>query len=266
MSFNGTTTTKNNTIAYPRSLHDALPICIDLVFKYKKTTYGFVVMMLPLCALFFTVITKSKMPELERTEAIVNIDWNENIHVDENNQRINALMMFLKDDIEDYTSLIGKQQFILNRKREQESSESEIYIKCEDIRKTEIVAEKLKKYISQNYPSGVVDIAPPANLFERIFTTGEADLDIELYKTAGKTVGVKEIKELKGDIENRCGYNFSEIPFSNQYNVCMDIPKMLIYNVSQDNIVNSMRTAFRQYNVSNLRSHTQYLPVFLGYV
>ena len=45
----------------------------------------------------------------------------------------------------------------------------------------------------------------------------------------------------------------------------MNIPKMLTYNVSKDQIINTMKSSFRQYNVSTLRSHTQYLPIYLGY-
>ena len=238
---------------------------IDLVMGNRKISYLFVVTMLPFCALLFLIIPKSKMPELDRTEMIVSVDWNENIHLDENNKRINSLMQYLYEDIEDYSSLIGKQQLVLNRKRELESSEAEIYIKCADTKAIDNVAKKLKGYVARHYPEGVVEMAPPPNLFERIFTTGEAELDIELYKKSNKNIDVKEIKRLKTDIENKSGYTFSEIPFSSQYNVCMNIPKMLTYNVSKDQIINTMKSSFRQYNVSTLRSHTQYLPVYLGF-
>ena len=221
--------------------------------------------MLPVCVLFFKLIPKSKMPELDRSEMTVNIDWNENIHAEENTERINALMKYLYDDIDDYSSLIGRQQFVLNRKREMEPSETEIYIKCVDNAKVDMVTEKLKSYMSDRYPECVVSVAPPPNLFERIFTTGEADLDIELYKKSNTGITVEEIKQLKGEIEERCAITFSEIPFSDQYNVCMNIPRMMTYNVSQDQIIKSMRSSFRQYNVATLRSHTQYLPVYLGY-
>ncbi len=238
---------------------------IEIVFGHKKLSYLFVVSMLPVCVLFFMLIPKSKMPELDRSEMTVNIDWNENIHAEENTERINALMKYLYDDIDDYSSLIGRQQFVLNRKREMEPSETEIYIKCADNAKVDMVTEKLKSYMSDRYPECVVSVAPPPNLFERIFTTGEADLDIELYKKSNTGITVEEIKQLKGEIEERCAITFSEIPFSDQYNVCMNIPRMMTYNVSQDQIIKSMRSSFRQYNVATLRSHTQYLPVYLGY-
>ena len=111
----------------------------------------------------------------------------------------------------------------------------------------------------------MINVTPPPNLFERIFTTGDADLEIELYRKSNINTNISEVKQLKCDIENITGLYFSEIPLSDQYNVRMNIPKMLTYNVSKDQIMQSMRSAFRQYNVATLRSHTQYLPVFLGY-
>ena len=111
--------------------------------------------------------------------------------------RVNLLMKSLSPDIEDYCSLSGKQQFVLKRKREMESSESDIYIKCRDTKSIDATTKRFAEILSEKYPKGVVDVSPPPTLFEQIFTTGEAELEIELSKKSNSNITTTEISSLK---------------------------------------------------------------------
>lgn len=57
------------------------------------------------------------MPDIEENELIARIEWNENIHVDENKRRVDELFKELKDEVLEQTASIGRQDFILNRER-----------------------------------------------------------------------------------------------------------------------------------------------------
>lgn len=46
---------------------------------------------MPLCALLFYEVPKSRMPEIDQNELIAHIEWNENIHIDENRERVDKL-------------------------------------------------------------------------------------------------------------------------------------------------------------------------------
>jgi multidrug efflux pump subunit AcrB len=65
---------------------------IDWVFSHKKLSIGMTLATLPICVFFFFYLEKERMPEIEQNELVMRIEWNENIHVDENHQRVNALM------------------------------------------------------------------------------------------------------------------------------------------------------------------------------
>ena len=54
------------------------------------------------------------MPEIDQNELIMRIRWNENIHVDENNRRVDELMKLTDDKVTEHTAYVGMQDYILN--------------------------------------------------------------------------------------------------------------------------------------------------------
>ena len=104
---------------------------IDWVFSHKTFSVLFCIVSIPLCVFFFFFIDKQRMPDIEENELIVRIEWNENIHVDENRKRVDELFKELDGQSLEQTASIGRQDFILNRERELSSSEAELYFRTE---------------------------------------------------------------------------------------------------------------------------------------
>ena len=61
---------------------------VDFVFRHKTASLIFIAITLPLCAFLFYEIPKSRMPEIDQNELIAHVEWNENIHIDENQSRV----------------------------------------------------------------------------------------------------------------------------------------------------------------------------------
>lgn len=64
---------------------------VDFVFAHKKTFLALTMLTFPCCVALFYIIQKSRMPEIDQNERIVRIEWNENIHLAENQARIQSL-------------------------------------------------------------------------------------------------------------------------------------------------------------------------------
>ena len=71
------------------------------------------------------------MPEIDQNELIAHVEWNENIHIDENQSRVSQLFASIDNQVQEHTAYVGQQQFLLNRDREMSVSESELYFKTE---------------------------------------------------------------------------------------------------------------------------------------
>ncbi|MBQ4161728.1 MAG: efflux RND transporter permease subunit, partial [Parabacteroides sp.] len=70
---------------------------VDFVFRHKTASLLFLLCSIPLCAILFYEIPKSRMPEIEQNELITHIEWNENIHIDENRNRIHQLSASIQE-------------------------------------------------------------------------------------------------------------------------------------------------------------------------
>ena len=238
---------------------------VDFIFRHKSSTLILTAITIPLCAFLFYEIPKSRMPEIDQNELIAHIEWNENIHIDENQARIQKLFDSVKKQTKEYTSYVGQQQFLLNRDQELSISESELYFKTEKTNEISPLQQKIAQWMETNYPNAVISFSPPETVFEKLFVTGEADIVAELY-THNKTEApdASSLSKLGQNLKVRTGHAPVGIAFENQLNISIDRQKLLLYNVNYNEVYNLLKTAFRDNEVATLRSYQQYLPIALA--
>ena len=153
----------------------------DWVFSHKKISLLGTLATLPVCVFFFYFMEKERMPEIDQNELIMRIEWNENIHVDENNRRVDELMKLTDDKVTEHTAYVGMQDYILNGGSELSSTEAELYFKTGTPTEILPLQDLLTKEVEEKYPLAVISFSPPETIFEKLFVTGEADIVAELH-------------------------------------------------------------------------------------
>ena len=207
---------------------------VDWVFSHKTFSVLFCAISIPLCVFFFFFIDKQRMPDIEENELIARIEWNENIHVDENRRRVDELFKELEEPVAEHTASIGRQDFLLNRERELSSSEAELYFRTET----------------------------PETVFEKLFVTGEPDIIAEFYtRNKAKAPEAETIRRVEKDLARKTGIAPTGIAFENQLNLSISKEKLLLYRVSYNELYRILKTAFRENSVTMLHSYQQYLPI-----
>lgn len=235
---------------------------IKWVFAHKKTTMAFAILSIPLCVLMFAVIDKERMPEIDQNETVVSIEWNENIHVDENNRRVNGILAAADSSVEEHTAYVGMQDYMLGTENELSVSEAELYFRTTEPSQILVLAEQLGAKIRREYPSASVTFSPPVTIFEKLFVTGEPDLVAQLrVSDRTSTPEAADVRKIEADIARETGYAPEGTSFRRQMNLVVDRDRLLIYDVSYDEVVRVLRTALKDNQVSTLRSYQQYLPI-----
>lgn len=125
---------------------------IDWVFSHKKISLLGTLATLPVCVFFFYFMEKERMPEIDQNELIMRIEWNENIHVDENNRRVDELMKLTDDKVTEHTAYVGMQDYILNGGSELSSTEAELYFKTGTPTEILPLQDLLTKEVEEKYP------------------------------------------------------------------------------------------------------------------
>ena len=235
---------------------------MDWVFNHKKLSMGMTLATLPLCVFFFFYLEKARMPEIEQNELVMRIEWNENIHVDENRTRVNGLMKLVEDQVKEHTAYVGMQDYILNGGSELSATEAELYFKTELPAGIPPLQEALTKEVKAKYPLAVLTFTPPETIFEKLFVTGEADIVAQLHaENRTQAPDPDKLQQLEKEIILRSGHTSEGIAFRNQMNLVVDREKLLLYNVPYNELTRVLRTAFKENQVSVLRSYQQYLPI-----
>ena len=235
---------------------------IDWVFSHKTVSIIFCVVSIPLCVFLFYSIAKERMPQIDQNELIVHVEWNENIHVDENRHRVNVLFGQLLDKTVEQTAAIGQQDYLLNREQALSSSEAELYFKTSSPDGIAPLQKQAGEWLTREYPLATVSFSPPETVFEKLFVTGEADVVAELYaRNKEKAPAAEELRGLEQQFAELTGTAPVGIAFENQLDISILQERLLLYDVSYDELYRTLRTAFKENSVAMLHSYQQYLPI-----
>lgn len=248
-----------------RNLYSFYNHGINYVFKHKSLNLIIILLALPLCGAMFLIINKSRMPKIDQVEMLVNIEWNENINIIENNKRITSLFKSLKTPFNESAGYIGKQQYLLNKGDDLGSSECQLYFKTENKHAVKELSNEIAQYLQSNYSNAVFSFAPPTSVFEQIFVTGEAEIVTELYpRNRAKAPSPAQLKKISNELKEHTGCVSKNIPFNNQYSIQIDREKLLLYHVNYEQIYNRLKNAFKSNQITTLRSYQQFLPIILS--
>jgi multidrug efflux pump subunit AcrB len=238
---------------------------VEWVFRHKTITTVSFFLMIASNILLYRIIKKEKLPALPQTEMMVSIDWNENIHLDESRRRVEKLTGSLHQYLIQSNCMIGEQQFLLNRNRELDYFQAEIYLKMKSTGMVGLVEDNLQTMVKQQYPQAKVSFKPPETIFERIFSNNEPPLVARIsVSSVGRTDPdsilnfVSQADALvKTLVPNR-------IPLKQQLVINIDQEKLLLYGVDYNTVSQTIKTAFSENQFATLRSYQRFLPIILG--
>ena len=213
----------------------------------------------------FRVMPKSTMPHIDHTETMVMVEWNENIHVDENNRRIYELMKYADTLTIEHAGYVGHRQYLLDKENDLSPSEARLYFRTAKASDIDKLKGHLAEWTKTNYPQAVITFSPPENVFEKIFDTSEADVVAQLYPVKRDHIpDAAAIRHIEQRLKSATEVEAEGIPFEQQFTVAIDKEKLLLYDVDYNEVYRTLRTAFRENRIATLRSYQQYLPISLA--
>lgn len=238
---------------------------IAFFFRHKTATFVAIVLSIPFCVLMFRIIPKTSMPHIHHTETVVMVEWNENIHVDENKERIFRLMQSTDKLTIEHSGYVGHRQYLLDKENDLSPSEAQLYFRTDKSPQIEELKQHITEWMKTNYPHAVVTFSPPENVFEKIFDTSEAEVVLQLYPANSEEVPNAEIiRATEQKLLVATGEKAEGVPFEQQYTISIDKEKLLLYGVNYTEVYRTLRTAFHENQIAVLRSFQQYLPISLA--
>jgi multidrug efflux pump subunit AcrB len=238
---------------------------IEWVFGHKKAVLVMFTVLLVSGVLWFALVRKEKFPDFRQDEIIVNIDWNENIHIDENRQRIEGLVQSVSGMISQSNCLIGEQQFVLKQEKDLDYFEAEIYLKMNNADSVSIAKDSILRTVQRQYPQAQVTFRPPSTVFERMFSNNDPPLMAMVSITETANTNADSILYFAALADSRVQTRIpNKLPVKMHIAISIDQEKLLLYNVGYNTVLQTINTAFNENKITTLRSYQQFLPVVLG--
>jgi len=160
----------------------------------RKVAISIFAILIPLGLLISQVLKTEGLPEIEKLDATLEVDWNEPISALENRERVIQLMQRLEGDYSQAEADVGVRQFLLFD-GENSIQQSLLYFLFTNVEAKEVAIEKLEKYVSETYPQAAFTLGDAPNAFDQLFNAS-----MPYYEVRWKDLTAKEpVSEEKMD-------------------------------------------------------------------
>jgi multidrug efflux pump subunit AcrB len=236
------------------------------VFRYRKV---FIVLFLSLLIPAFLLarfMQKERFPVFTHDDVIVAIDWNANITLAENIQRVTTIKKEVSGLSQFSNSYTGTQNYILHKDLDQSVSESKIYFKCHKSDDVELLIERISAFIRTSWPHAIYSFASPETIFEKLFHQDEALLVLRVSDEGSR--GIPELS-ITTEISS---YLTGQIPgvevmppvSESHIEIRANSERMALYNVDHQTLFSRLQSALNAWQVGTLHTGAGYIPMVIG--
>ncbi|MCG6189366.1 efflux RND transporter permease subunit [Maribellus maritimus] len=239
---------------------------LKFVLRHQLLTLVLVIGMIGTAVVLYKALTVSRFPDVSQDEAVLKIDWNEPVTLEENNHRVTKLLAVLSESPEYVIEEAGKQQYLLNTGEEAGTSETRLYIKTTSPSRLNQLSEKLSNYLENNYPESDFSFSETDNLFNLAFGKTEAPLIVKFaHFNPGEEGYIDGLAELQEKTETAFpGRVRSKLITRNLILLETDPEKLMYYQVDNDDLYREIKSAFNVNTVFTINDNNMFVPVSIG--
>ena len=235
------------------------------VFRHARICLLVLACMVPLTGVIFWQIEKERMPSVEQNDMLMTIEWNMGISATENDRRVMELMESLGDEVETSTSMAGTQEFLLSHTKDITASEAIVYVKARSVEGLKQIKEKVVAALQQKFPTASVAFGESGNLYNMIFATDEADLEIHLQDQDGRRPGIASARQFTDSLRARFpGITVMPVVTETNIRYVADMEQMAVYKVSYDQLYARLKEQMSRNRIFEINDGAQSVPVMVG--
>lgn len=235
------------------------------VLRHAKICMICFVMISILVLFIYPHLKKERLPYIEHLDVMVMIDWNKGISAAENDARVKQMLDYASQYIETSTSMVGTQEFLLSHTQDITTNEAICYLKASSVTAIDSAKHAISEYLSENYPESKLDFAISGNIYDLIFSSDKADLEIRLQHKNGGRPSVNDVRSVIDRLQKRypvAGIQPVAVEENLQY--VADVNRLAMYGVSYSKLHGRLSELVNSKSVHEINSGSQRVPVIVG--
>lgn len=238
-------------------------VIFKLLWKFRLVSFLLLLLLIPLTYLTINQMEKTGLPDIEKTETLLKVVWNEPIDAEANKLRISTLLEELNVDAESESD-IGLKQFILSVD-EGSVENAEVYFKFGS-KSDKVETEKwLLTYFEQRHPNANIVIEDAPNAFDQIFSK-EGTYFSARWKTLGNNelldaTDYGKLNQAVVDLAGVAPLQGKGFIYEDALEATIDNERLSTYNISEGQFKSALGNALDGYLVTEIRRFGEVTPV-----
>ncbi|MBL7473291.1 efflux RND transporter permease subunit [Robertkochia sediminum] len=236
------------------------------ILRNPKTAFtGFALLCL-VTMLLFQLLPKSQMPELTETEAMITIDWNEPIPLEENRSRVEGLLQPVVGELLFHSTELGIQQFLLHHEQESHPAMLRLYVKASTPEDLQRVKRHLSSVLAEMYRTATITMTPVDNLFNMIFGSIKPPITASIF-FRGQEENQREsrLTTLYDSLASQLGTSvIPPVRWEDKLVVQANTEHLYTYGLDSDRLYNTLKSAFNENSILKLSLGQEQVPVVVG--
>lgn len=227
---------------------------IHYILKHKLVFFLLTLLLMPAGFWLAGKIPVSALPQIEKKESLVLVDWNDPIDAQENLRRVKTAQLAIQANCEVTEAEVGIKQFLLQQDNNT-IQKAEIYFGCRNENLKLSTDEQLKKWMQQHYPQASLRIIDAPNAFTQLFSF-EGPYFEARFKPVKNNESVNAYAGLEDILKEFPAKNYSlGAGLINEPNisVLLDYTKMSVYGIPKSTIEEALRQQFGAYTISEIK-------------
>jgi len=235
------------------------------VLRHGRPVLACFVLLVPLTYFVYRMVEKDRLPRIAHDDAILTVDWNSGISLEENDLRVFRLLSRVDSLMLQSTSMVGVQQFLLSHTPEITPSESVIYIKTKDAATLAEVKRKISDYLASDYPEARASFQVAGNIFNMIFAEKGSPLVVQLHSKDGQAPTVGQVNRVVRKLEEALpGVRIPPAVTEQNIRYIADVEAMAVHGVTFNDIYGKMKNIVSQNTLFRINQGGYSVPVTTG--
>ncbi len=236
------------------------------IMRRQGLVWGVVILLVSSLFLTFTLVEKENLPRTERKAVLLWIDWNANLNIDENRNRIEKMLKDFNAGVIQSNVLVGRQQFLLQNRHQLTPSQALVYLETESQAQINLIEEAAANHFNTDYPNALLKIFPEDNIFDMVFGETMAPLQVRLKPSRDLGPQAHEVvatmlQKIQEVVPNQ---TIEPIKLNQVMVLETNMQMLALHQVDKPAVVTELKRMLNQNEVSRLLDGRAAVPIKVG--
>ncbi|MGE0930557.1 efflux RND transporter permease subunit [Peijinzhouia sedimentorum] len=248
-------------------IHRLYKKAFGFTLRYKAPVFIILFLLIPFAILLGLFLPTAGLPEIEKTETQVTINWNEPIEVDENRRRVMNFFDAIPHEVSISESDIGINQFLLFQGNNSVEN-ALIYFMFPNMDEKQQAEKYFREYFSLRFPLATIQIEDAPNAFDQLFASEKPYFEARFRNLGrGELIEWEKIEPLAYEAAK---FTNDSVPIFGdgliresvlQLNINSD--RIRLYNLSENDVKEKIKNSFSNYLVTEIKRFGEVTPVVI---